>query len=321
MKKLAKSAAKLIFGHEGLSRRLEGMALAHALAKRFRVREMMNGALARWPIRRQLPGSGVTYSIETFEALSVERTYFGNPLFHEIFSRDLPETFVDLGCNCGLFPCVLGHAAKGRAPRGLCIDANAALVDLARKNIAANHWPDVHALCGLVGCAHEGAAESEFFLAPTSLGSSQFAYNDTLSGHPIDWKRVVVPTLQVESAWTKYFGPELRCHCLKIDIEGSEIAFLKNERNFLSRVGAILVEWHIWATTRDEIVRFLHDQGFQLEHTIEDEPRMACFTSEKARRKGAEKKVASEPWPWQPSNCSHTSLRKPHLLPCISSST
>ncbi len=273
MKKLARSAAKLIFGNEGVSRKLEGMAWAHALAKRFRIREMMNGALARWPIRRKLAGSGVTYTVETFEALSVERAYFGNPLFQEIFSRDLPTTFVDLGCNCGIFPILLAHAAKGRSPRGLCIDANAAQVELALKNIDLNHWADVHAMCGLVGCDHADAAESDFFLAPTSLGSSQYAYNDTLSGHPMDWKRIVVPTLQVETVWTKYFGPELRCNCLKIDIEGSEMAFLKNESNFLPRVDAILIEWHIWATTREDTIRFLESHGFQLENTIEDEPR------------------------------------------------
>jgi len=270
---LAKSAAKLIFGNEGLSRRLEGMAWAHALAKRFRVREMMNGALARWPIRRKLSGSSVKYNIETFEALSVERTYFGNPVFQQIFSANPPETFVDLGCNSGIFPVVLAHAAKGRAPCGLCIDANPNLIDLAKKTIKVNNWTDVHAMCGLVGCTQAGAAESEFFLAPTSLGSSQFAYKDTLSGHPIEWKRIVVPTLSVETQWTKYFGMEARCNCLKIDIEGSELAFLKAESTFLPRVDAILVEWHIWATARDEITAFIQSRGFHLEHTIEDEPR------------------------------------------------
>ena len=249
------------------------MAWVHALAKRLRVREMMNGALARWPIRRKLPGSGVAYSIETFEALSVERTYFGNPIFTEIFAKDAPETFVDLGCNSGLFPAFLAHATKGRSPRGLCIDANAGLVDLARKNIALNGWTDVHATCGLVGCAQADAAESDFYLAPTSLGSSQFAYKDTLSGHSIDWKRIVVPTLNVQRLWNEYFGPDIRCNCLKIDIEGSEVAFLKNESGFLPNVDTILVEWHIWAATRDGITELIQQNGFRLARTIEDEPR------------------------------------------------
>jgi len=171
VKKLARALARLVFGNEGLSRRLERMAWVHALARRLRVREWMNAALARRPIRRALPGSGVVYSVETFETLAVERTYFGNPLFAKIFSADPPATFIDLGCNSGIFPCLLADAAHGRAPRGLCVDANAAQVELARKNVALNGWPDVHVFCGLVGGAHPVGGEAEFFLAPTSLST------------------------------------------------------------------------------------------------------------------------------------------------------
>ena len=273
MRKVARALARLIFGNEGVSRRLERMAWVHALAKRFRVREMMNASLARWPIRRILPISKVIYSVETFETLAVERTYFGNPLMGKIFTANAPETFIDLGCNSGVFPCFLAHVAKGRAPRGICIDANAAQVELARKNVGLNGWPDVHLFCGLVGSKQPDKTEAEFFLAPTSLGSSQFAYQETESGHPLVWKRITVPTLQVEEMWTRIFGPNLRCNCLKIDIEGSEMSFLRQESSLLSRVDTILLEWHIFATTREEIVRFLEEHRFQLEQTIEDEPR------------------------------------------------
>jgi len=274
VRKLARALASLIFGNEGISRRLERMAWVHALAKRFRVRELMNAGLARWPIRRTLPGSGVVYSIETFETLAVERTYFGNPLLSKIFAANPPATFIDLGCNSGIFPCFLAHVAGGRAPLGFCVDANAAQVDLARKNVGLNGWrPDVHLFCGLVGSKQPAGSEAEFFLAPTSLGSSQYAYQETESGHPLDWKRITVPTLQVESTWTRLFGPDLRCNCLKIDIEGSEMNFLRQESSFLSRVDTILLEWHLFATTREEVVRFLAEHRFRLEETIEDEAR------------------------------------------------
>lgn len=288
MRKLARALARLIFGNEGLSRRLERMAWVHALAQRFRVREWMNAGLARWPIRRTLPGSGVGYSVETFETLAVERTYFGNPLFAEIFAANPPATFVDLGCNSGIFPCVLAHAAKGRAPRGFCVDANITQVELTKKNVALNGWPEIQVFNGLVGSAQPTGDEAEFFLAPTSLGSSQFAYQETESGHPLDWKRVVVPTLQVESTWTRLFGPDLRCACLKIDIEGSEMNFFRQESGFLPRVDTILVEWHIWATTRDEVVHFLGEHHFQLDRTIEDEPRHGVlFFRNRGSQKGS----------------------------------
>jgi len=236
------------------------------------MREWMNTALALRPIRRTLPDSGVTYSVETFETLAVERTYFGNPVLMRIFEAEPPETFIDLGCNSGIFPCVLAHAAHGRAPRGICVDANAEQVKLAQKNVGLNHWSDVHVFCGLVGGATT-AKEADFFLAPTSLGSSQFAYKETESGYPLEWKRTVVPTLLVEPTWMRLFGESLRCNCLKIDIEGSEMNFLRREAGFLGRVDSILLEWHIWGTTRDEVVRFLEERQFRLEETLEDEPR------------------------------------------------
>jgi len=273
VRKLARALAQLVFGREGLSRRLERLAWVHALAQRLRVREWMNAALALRPIRRTLPNSGVVYSVETFETLAVEQTYFGHALLTNIFTGHPPETFIDLGCNSGIFPCALADAAGGRAPRGLCVDANAKQVELARKNVALNRWPDVHVFCGLVGSIKSEGGEAEFFLAPTSLGSSQVAYQETESGHPLDWKRVLVPTLQVESTWTRLFGADLRCGCLKVDIEGSEMNFLRLESSFLVRVDTILLEWHIWGTTRDEVVRFLADHNFQLDRKIEDEPR------------------------------------------------
>jgi FkbM family methyltransferase len=288
VRKLARGLARLIFGNEGLSRRLERMAWVHVVAQRLRVREWLNAALSLRPIRRTLPDSGVVYSVETFETLAVERTYFGNPFLTGIFAAHPPETFIDLGCNSGLFPCFVAHAAHGRAPRGFCVDANAAQVELARKNVTLNGWPEVHVFCGLVGSTHPLGNEAEFFLAPTSLGSSQFAYRETESGHPLDWKRIVVPTLQVGSTWTRLFGANLRCNCLKVDIEGSEMNFLRQEAGFLNRVDAVLLEWHIWATTRDEVVQFLEGHHFRLDQTIEDEPRHGLlFFRNRGKTKGS----------------------------------
>jgi FkbM family methyltransferase len=214
----------------------------------------------------------------------VERTYFGNSLITRIFAADPPATFIDLGCNSGIFPCVIAHAAGGRAPRGFCVDANASQVELARKTVALNGWPEVHVFCGLVGSTQPAGGEDEFYLAPTSTASSQFAYQETASGHPPDWKRIVVPTLQVESTWTRLFGAALRCACLKIDIEGSEMNFLRQESGFLTRVDAIFLEWHIWATTCDEVVRFLEKHHFQLDQTLEDEPRHGVLYFRKGRK-------------------------------------
>lgn len=285
MRSLARALSRLVFGNEGLSRRLERVAAVQAVARHLRVREWMNAGLALRPIRRTLAGSGVTYLVETFETLAVEQTYFGHAAMTSLFAGNPPETFVDLGCNSGIFPCYLAHVGHGRAPRGICVDANAVQVELARKNAALNGWKDVHFFYGLVGSAKPGEPASEFYMAPTSLGSSQFAYQETESGYPLDWKRTVVPVLLVAPAWTRLFGPDQRCHCLKIDIEGSEMLFLQQESAFLERVDSILLEWHLWATTRDEVVQFLIGHQFQLEQTLEDEPRHGLLFFRNSRTK------------------------------------
>lgn len=284
MRNIGRALARLIFGHEGLSRRLERMRWVQALADWLRVRQWMNTALALRPIRRTLPDSGVRYSVETFETLAVERTYFGNPAMTALFASRPPETFIDLGCNSGIFPCFLAHSAHGRLPRGICVDANADQVELAQKNVALNKWQDVHVLCGLVGSAAPDEGEAEFFLAPTSLGSSQFAYQETESGYPLAWKRTVVPTLEVGSTWTRIFGPDQRCDCLKVDIEGSEMCFLRHEAGLLARVDSVLLEWHIWGTTRDEVIDFLKQHGFGLEQTLEDESRHGLLFFQRAKK-------------------------------------
>lgn len=284
VKTVARSVAQLIFGNEGLSKRLEKMAWAQRLAKFLRLRQFLNAGLSLYPIKKVLPVSGVILWAETFETLAVEREYFGNPIYTEIFSAYPPTTFIDLGCNSGVFPCFLAHVKKRGELRGLCVDAVASQVELTKRSLARNDWKEIHVLQGMVGCVKSESKEAEFYLAPTSLGSSQFAYSGTESGYPLDWKKTVVPTLEVGATWTRLFGVEQRCHCLKIDIEGSEIAFLENESRFLERVDSILLEWHIWATTRDGVVSWLASKGFTLDKVIEDEPRHGVLYFRRAHR-------------------------------------
>lgn len=49
--------------------------------------------------------------------------------------------------------------------------------------------------------------------------------------------------------------------------------FLRQESAFLARVDSILLEWHIWGITSDEVIHFLAQHDFNLARTLEDEPR------------------------------------------------
>ena len=57
---------------------------------------------------------------------------------------------------------------------------------------------------------------------------------------------------------------------LKLDIEGSEMDFFRNETGFLRRVQTILIEWHKWRVTLAEVEAFLSEQGFVLEKILHE---------------------------------------------------
>jgi hypothetical protein len=58
---------------------------------------------------------------------------------------------------------------------------------------------------------------------------------------------------------------DARVDLLKIDIEGSEIEFLRAHGVFLERVDAVLIEWHLWGTMLPEATGILNASHFSLE--------------------------------------------------------
>lgn len=72
----------------------------------------------------------------------------------------------------------------------------------------------------------------------------------------------------------------MRCNVLKVDIEGSEMNFLRSEQPFLARCDTLLVEWHKWKVNLEELSAFLTSQQFRYVKTIEENDQMgtAFFT-------------------------------------------
>ena len=72
-----------------------------------------------------------------------------------------------------------------------------------------------------------------------------------------------MPCVEVEENWYKYFG-DTPCDLLKVDIEGSEMDFLRNETGFLGRVRTIFIEWHKRQVSFEDLEEFLSSQNFLL---------------------------------------------------------
>jgi len=141
-------------------------------------------------------------------------------------------------------------------------------VEETQWHLKTNAMHKVHALFGLVGNAQSGQS-TDFYLLPSNLGSSQFPVYEPGKPPKGKWKKVSVPQLSLEEDWLKCVGDK-RCDLLKVDIEGSEGELLKNETKFLERVDSIILEWHKWIVTENEIQSLLDLQGFERVELLEE---------------------------------------------------
>src|SRR5207247_5272936 len=124
------------------------------------------------------------------------------------------------GCNVGYFACFLAEHAKGNRIRGLMVDANPAVVAEAQWHVKTNQWKDVHVLQGVVGVNGKTA---DFFVYEADT-CSMAQLGEAQMKDKAGFKQITVPVLSFGEEWQKRMG-ESRCNVLKIDIEGSELAF------------------------------------------------------------------------------------------------
>ncbi len=250
--------------------RLSRSSSLRTFARFLRLNRLGNVWLKAFPSVRQLPDSGIRYRATRLESIPLSVEMFEKTSLYD--ASLLPEGFssiIDLGCNVGYFSCWLMHLAKGRKLKGLMVDANPDALAEARWHAEANGMGDLHALNGIVG---EGApgTESEFFLYESNICSmSRMPAAAAAAGLKGKWERIKVPCLGIEAEWRKRFGSD-RCHLLKIDVEGSELRFLKAETGFLQQCDSVLVEWHKWAVSFVDLDQVLKTAGFTHIKTLDE---------------------------------------------------
>ena len=246
--------------------------LQHFL-QRAGMHHVANAWLRRFPVCRTLPGSGVRYRATRLESLPLATEMLESDTLYD--ARLLPaniRNFADLGCNVGYFTCWLAHQMPGQPLQGLMVDANPAAVEEARWHAAVNGLAQVHALHGILGERHPGG-HADFYLYDSNICSmSQPPPAGFLQLHG-RWKKISVPCLQLETEWRRRFG-DARCHLLKVDIEGSEMNFLKIEIGFLVLVDTLLIEWHKWRAQLPALCKELQAQGFDLVKVLDESPQM-----------------------------------------------
>jgi FkbM family methyltransferase len=247
---------------------LDSMPLFHVMVRALRLRQMAGALLRFKPRVGAQPKTGARYRCRYLETILLADELFKRTVYLGALTSKPISTFVDLGCNVGLFPVLLTELTGRRDLRGLLIDANPEMVEEAAWHVNANQLKQVVPVFGLAGAANAGQSV-DFYLLPSNLGSSQFPVYEPGKPQKGAWKKVTVPCVDVETLWVKNFG-DIRCDILKIDIEGSEKTFLQTDEKFLRRVDAIILEWHKWIVSREEVERMLTAQGFQLAQVLEE---------------------------------------------------
>jgi FkbM family methyltransferase len=236
--------------------------IANALVKNLRINRLVDAYLARFPIERKTP-SGLVYRVNTVPSFVIANEIFTMDVYSKPLALIRPRTFVDLGCNVGYFPLLVAEVMKSRSIKGLCIEPNPSLHPRIEFHLRANGLGDVHALRGVVA-GDDAGPEADFFLNPSDIASSLTGEFNPLVPVGGRVQKIRVPVIDLAGEWGRHFGDE-RIDLLKIDIEGAEITFLKGHTAFLKQVDAVLIEWHSWVTTLEEVSSLLGASGFALE--------------------------------------------------------
>jgi FkbM family methyltransferase len=239
--------------------------LVRSVARGLKLHRLANWWLGKFPVRKELPG-GIVYRATRVESIPLGVEMFDKSSLYDV-SLFPPcfTNFIDLGCNVGYFTCLLASMAQGRKLNGLMLDANPHAVREAQWHADANELGKVIGIHGIVGEGKFGDL-AKFYLYESNICSTSHMSE---TGLPGKWEEIRVPCVCIEEQWEKNF-PGQRCHLLKIDVEGSEMNFLKAEKSFLASVDAILLEWHKWGTSLDALNDFLKVEGFKLVKVLEE---------------------------------------------------
>jgi FkbM family methyltransferase len=252
-----------------LTLELSRSAIVRKMVKFLRLHLLVNWWLHHFPVVKTLPGTGIRYRARRVESLGLSVQIFDENSLYSI--PDVPggiRTFADLGCNVGYFSLRLCHQMQSTQLKGLMVDANAEAIEDAQWHITTNNLRHVHALQGLVGM-QETSGQANFYVHTSNVCSTTTP-PEASSEDANTWTQVQVPCIGVEENWRKYFGDE-RCDLVKIDIEGSEMDFFRNETDFLRRVQTIIIEWHKWKVSLGEIEQFLSAQGFSRKSILHED--------------------------------------------------
>jgi FkbM family methyltransferase len=245
--------------------RLAAMPVVHKAIVALRLQQMASKALGVVPFKRKMRG-GCEYRVRSLESFVMADEIFSRELYREAFDGRKVETVVDLGANVGYFTLFAAGHTNNRDLIALMVDANEKVMPECAWHVKRNNLSRVSVKYGVVGFPKD-MKEATFYVNPSNVASSaqpELNPNIPAKGESVPVK---VPTVDVESEWNRIAG-DRRIDLLKIDIEGSECDFIKNSRPVLDRTDRVVLEWHKWVVSLDQVKAMLSDAGFTMNKVI-----------------------------------------------------
>jgi len=233
-----------------------------------RLQKLATFLLTKFPIINKLTNK-TTYRITSPEALMTANEVFKSPAYDSFLQKAHIEYFVDLGCNTGFITCLLSDTYGKANIKGILIDANPAMIKESQWHIVKNEMKNCKAIWGVVGTSDKEF--SPFYIPEFNISSSAKKYDENFPSPITDnVKQINVPVLDVLKLWTEFFNDK-RIHLLKIDIEGNESEFCDNNKELLQKTDWVIMEWHKWHVSLEQIDQKMKNAGFRQEEIAKED--------------------------------------------------
>lgn len=260
---MAKSAKLTLIGY------LMGKSIVHKAVRVLHLQYIATKVLTFRPIKRRLRRSGCEYRVRFLESLLIADEIFAREIYREAFEGREIRTFIDLGANVGFFTLYAADFTGRRDLVGLSVDANPTMTDEVRWHLDHNRLTRTRVITGVAGYP-PAVTTAIFFVNPSNVASSaQPALNP---GVPSKGDSVpqTVPTVDVAAEWKATAGHR-RVDLLKIDVEGFECDLIRNSLELCLLTDRIVIEWHKWVTSLDEVDGLLRACGFVRSRIISED--------------------------------------------------
>ncbi|HWU87331.1 MAG TPA: FkbM family methyltransferase [Kofleriaceae bacterium] len=267
---------------QGILTMLHQSRLFHDAVRVFRVQRIAKSVLTRIPLSRTLHESKLRYRLRNLESFLLADEIFKGKVYRDAFDGADVQTFVDLGCNVGFFVLYAAAQSKlGREVIGLAVDGSEEMADETRWHVEQNGLTNVRVELGAAGFPPD-VHETTFYVNPSNVASSAQPTLNPNVPKKGDSVAVKVPVVHVHERWRSLHG-DRRIDLLKIDVEGTECDLIRNEPALLAIADRIVIEWHKWITSLDEVGGLLRAAGFSQRVVVGEDDNAGVAVFERTR--------------------------------------